>query len=66
MCLRYSDVIMSAMASQIIGVCIVCLTVCSGADQSKNQSVIGLWEGKPPVTGIFPSQRVSNMENVSI
>ena len=31
---HYSDVIMSAMASQITGVLIVCTTVCSGADQS--------------------------------
>ena len=30
---HYSDVIMSAMTSQITGVVIVCLTVCSGTDQ---------------------------------
>ena len=36
--LRYSDVIMSVMVSQIIGVSIVYLTVCSGADQRKQQS----------------------------
>ena len=35
---HYSNVIMSAMASQTTGVSIVCLTVCSGADQSKHQS----------------------------
>ena len=29
-------------------------------------SVIGLCEGNPPVTSVFPSQRVSNAENVSI
>ena len=34
----YSDVIMSAMASQITGVSIVYLTYCSGADQRKHQS----------------------------
>ena len=28
--------------------------------------VTGLWEGNPPVTGGFPSQRASNVENVSI
>ena len=32
---HYSDVIMSAKASQIIGVSMVCWTVCSGADQRK-------------------------------
>ena len=36
--LRYSGVIMSAMASQINGVSIVYWTVCSGADQRKHQS----------------------------
>ena len=35
---HYSDVIMSAMPSQISGVLIVYLTVCSGADQRKHQS----------------------------
>ena len=34
----YSDGIMSAMASQIISVSIVCSTVCSEADQRKYQS----------------------------
>ena len=29
-------------------------------------SVTGLREGKPPVTGGFPSQRASNAQNVSI
>ena len=59
---------MSAMASQITGVSIVCSTVCSDADQRKHQKhcVIGLCEGNPPVTGGFPSQRASNAENVSI
>ena len=37
-----SDVIMSAMASQITGGSIVCLTVCSGADQRKHQSSVSL------------------------
>ena len=35
---HYIDVIMSAMASQLTGVSIVYLTVCSGADQRKHQS----------------------------
>ena len=38
----YSDVIMSAMASQIIGVSIVCSIVCSGIDQRKHQSSASL------------------------
>ena len=39
---NYNDVIMSAMASQIIGVLIVCLDVCSGSDQRKHQSSASL------------------------
>ena len=39
---QYSDVIMSAMASQITGVSIVCWVVCSRADQSKHQSFTSL------------------------
>ena len=42
-CLKhYSDVIMSAMASQIIGVSIAYSTVCSGTDQRKHQSPVSL------------------------
>ena len=37
-----SDVIMSAIASQITSVEIVCLTVCSAADQRKHQSSASL------------------------
>ena len=37
-CAHYSDVIMSAMASQITGVSIVYSAVCSGADQRKRSS----------------------------
>ena len=33
-----NDVMMSAMASQITGVSIVCSTICSGADQRKHRS----------------------------
>ena len=39
---HYNDVIMSAMASQITGVSIVCSTVYSGADQRKHQSSTSL------------------------
>ena len=39
---HYSDVIMSAMASQITGVSIVCSTDCWGADQRKHQSYASL------------------------
>ena len=39
---HYSDVIMGAMASQIISVSIVYSTVCSGADQRKHQSSASL------------------------
>ena len=40
--LHNSDVIVSAMASQITGFPIVCLTVCSGADQRKHRSSASL------------------------
>ena len=56
---------MSTMLSQITGVSIVCLTVCSVADQRKLR-VTGLYEGNPPVTGRFPSQMANNAENISI
>ena len=38
----YSDVIMRKVASQITGVSIVYLTICSGADQRKHQSSASL------------------------
>ena len=41
-CKHYSDVIMSVMVSQLTGVSIVYLTVCSGADQRKHQSSVSL------------------------
>ena len=40
--LHYSDVIMSAIASQITGGSVVCSTVCSGADQRRHQSSVSL------------------------
>ena len=61
---------MSAMASQITGVSIVCLTVCWGAGKKKTKKktsklrVTGPREGNPPVTGGLPPQRGSNAENV--
>ena len=60
-----SGVIMSAMASQITCVSIVCSIVCSGADQRKHQSSASL----AFVRGIhwsFPSQKASNAEYISI
>ena len=54
--IHYSDVTISAMAYKITGFSIVCSIVCSCADQRKYQSS----------AGGFPSQRVSNAENVPI
>ena len=55
---HYSDVIMSAMVPQIIGVSIVSSTVCSGADQSFASLTSGhRW---------IPPQRASNERYVSI
>ena len=41
-CTYYSNVIMSAMASQITGVSIVCSSICFDADQRKHQSSASL------------------------
>ena len=60
---HYSDVTMSAMASQITGVSIVC----SRSKIIWEPRATGLCEGNPvTMTGRFPSQRASNAENVSI
>ena len=40
--IHYGDLIITAMASQITGSSIVCLVVCSGADQRKYQSSVSL------------------------
>ena len=66
--IHYNDVIMSAMASQITSLTIIYSIVYSGADEKKTSKlrVTGLCVGNSPVTGEFPSQRVSNAENVSI
>ena len=67
----YNDVIMSAKASQITGVSIVCLPVGSGEDQRKDQSSASLafvrgihrWSVN---FGELPAQKAGNAENVSI
>ena len=60
---NYSDVIMSAMATQNTGASIFCST----AEQKKSKlRVTGVCERNPSVTGRFPSQRASNAENDSI
>ena len=53
---QYSDIIMTATASQITGI----------SKETSKHCVTGLCEGNPQVTGGFPSQRPSNTENVSI
>ena len=65
---HYSDVIMSAMGSQIISFTIVYSTVYSGADQKKTSKfrVTGLCAWNSPVTGEFPAQMARNAANVSI
>ena len=62
---NFSDTIMSAMASQITGVPMLCSSVCSGIRSKKTSKfrVTGLCEGNSPV---IPSQRAVNAENVSI
>ena len=58
---------MIAMSSQITGVSIVCSSVGSVADQKISKlRETGLRVGNSPVTGEFPAQRASNVENVSI
>ena len=61
---RVAD-IMVTMASQIIGVSIVYLTVCSGADQRKTSKlrITGLCEENSTV---ISSQRASNAGNISV
>ena len=65
---HYNDVIMSAMASQITGVAIVCSTVSSGADQRQHQSSTSLASVCGEFTGDrwIPCTKVSNVENISI
>ena len=62
---HYSDVIMSAMASQITSLTMVYSTVYLGADQKTSKlRATGLYEGNSPMTGEFPAQRASNAEKV--
>ena len=66
--IHHSDGMMSAKASQIAGVLIVCSSVCVDADNKTTPKlrVTGLCEGNPSVTGCFPSQRASYAEKFSI
>ena len=66
--LRYNDVIMTALASQITSLTIVYSTVYSRRRSNKTSKlrVTGLCAGNSPVTSEFPTQRASNAENVSI
>ena len=65
---HYNDVILSAMASQITSLTIVCWTIYSRRRSKKTSKlcVTGLCAGNSPVTGEFLAQRASNAENVSI
>ena len=60
--LYYGDVIMGAIASQIISLTIVYSPVYSDADEIKHQNSASL----AFVPGEFPAQMASNAENVSI
>ena len=55
---------MSATVSQITGVLIVYLTICSGTGQMKHKipTLLSFVRGNSPVTGEFPRQRASNAE----
>ena len=66
--MHYNDVIMSTMASQITSLKIVYSTIYSRCRWKKISKlcVTGLCAGNSPVTGEFPAQRASNVENVSI
>ena len=63
----YSDVTMSMMASQIMGITTVHSTVCSSADQRNIKAPCHwpLWR-EFTVINEFPAQRTSNAEEVSI
>ena len=64
----YNDVIMSTMASQITSLTVVYSSLYSRRRSKKTSKlrVSGLCAGNSPVTGEFPAQRASNVENVSI
>ena len=65
---HYSDVIMSAMASQITGVTICLLNRLFRRRSNKTSKlcVTGICAGNSPATGEFLAQRASNAEIVSI
>ena len=63
--IHYSDVVMTAMASQSTGVSIVCSTVCSGIDQRKRQSssslaFVGVGRGEEQPTKVTEKCSVSD------
>ena len=66
--MHYSDDIMGAVASQITSLSIVYSTVYSSTDQKKTSKlrVTGICAGNSPVTGEFPTQMTTHVENVSI
>ena len=59
---------MGMMVSQITSLNIVYSTIYSGTDgrETSKLRITGLCEGNSLVTGEFPSQRASNLENDSI
>ena len=58
---------MGVTVSQITSLIIVYSAIYSGTDQKTSKlNATGLCEVNSPVTGEFPSQRASNMENDSI
>ena len=66
---HYSDVIMGAVAPEIISLMSVCLLNSLFRRRSKKTSklrVTGLCAGNSPGTGEFPAQMASNAENASI
>ena len=63
---HHNDVIMSAVASRITSVFIVCSTVHAQIKKISKLRVTGLCVGNSSVTGEFPAQKASNAENVSI
>ena len=65
---NYSDVITSAIASQIIRGfdCLLNRLFRRRSEETSKLRLTGLRERNSPVTGEFPAQRASNAENVSI
>ena len=65
---HFSDVIMSAVATQITGVSVVCSTVFFRRRSKKTSKprVTGLCLGYPPLADGFPSHRACSAENISI